>query len=640
MRRTEKWRSLFNNNKLLVRLIASFLLTSILSTMLLMFVVSSYISTSVQNKTREVQNDLMRHSYATTYYALTDTYVDFYQLWSKDESIQKVLNESNPSELDLKFATKTLDRFVFQDDLVHSVYVINKEKDFVFSNLSSKQSMDTFHDQSSLLFFKEFEANYDYYKDEIFFPRKTNYNLNDLDESKNYISILYAIKDEKNQLNSGLMVNIDQKELARLLETVDSDASMMIANSTGQIISDSEGSSFASNLTRDAFYSEIANSKNQEDSFIGDYLNEKSFVSYKKASDIGFVFISLTPYSVLMKEVALINRTIAFFFILAMLISLIVSIFSIKKIYEPLNQLINKIKANPALENNQYIDEYAFLEETYDSLVSRNRRSRLFGIFKGNYSQGVEDILAFKKDKFITLALIPDDENYRYPDILEQIINLMEEKTDYLGTMTSSESLSFIINEENFEKENMIELISKLQAFQNLIHEHLDLSVSIGIGTEINSLESVNFSHRYALMAVNYAHSLGDKQIIPYSEIEDVKLAASVNKDTIADKIQAYVHDNYMRQDFSVDEIASELNLSLGYIRQIFKSEKDLTLNEYLISYRIDKAKEMLRESDATAKDISEAVGYYDNRYFYTIFKKRVGMTSEEYRQMEKEALT
>ncbi|WP_313755928.1 helix-turn-helix transcriptional regulator [Tissierella sp.] len=75
-------------------------------------------------------------------------------------------------------------------------------------------------------------------------------------------------------------------------------------------------------------------------------------------------------------------------------------------------------------------------------------------------------------------------------------------------------------------------------------------------------------------------------------------------------------------------------------MRQIFRNEKGVTLNDYIISCRIDKAKELLINTDSTAKDISESVGYYDNRYFYTLFKKKVGMTTEEFRKLRKEELS
>ena len=338
-----------------------------------------------------------------------------------------------------------------------------------------------------------------------------------------------------------------------------------------------------------------------------------------------------------MDEVSKINRVIAGFFAIAMAISLIVCIISTKKIYEPLNNLIKKMKENPSVDKASGMDEYGFLGETYNSLITKNKRSHISRIFNGNYSDFTSQILGFSKEKFLSFAVIPDDSSHRYSDMLEKIIDLMEPNPNWIGTITSNECISFIINEDDFDDDRMDEIMEDLVNIQAAISDELDMTISVGLGTVVNSLDSLKFSHRYAMLAVQYALSIGENQVILYGEIENSKVAASVNKESLADKIEEYVVNNFHRQDFSADEIAEEVNLSLGYIRQIFRSERGITLNDYIISYRIDKAKDLLIETDHTAKDISEAVGYYDNRYFYTLFKKKVGMTTDEFRKSKKE---
>lgn len=630
-------RKIFTNNKLLVRLIASYLITSILLTGILMGVVSNFVSSRTKTKTTESQKVLMRQSYNTAYYALTDIYGDFYLLWSKDGDIAKGIKDIDILPEDIRRISQIIDSAVFRDELVDSVYLINRKADLVISNVDKPRNIENFYDKSGISLFYDFEKNYDQYKNEVFFPRKTSYNLNGVDYEKNYISIVYAVKGSNGILDSGIIVNIDQNRLSSLLNIGNKHGAMIIANSSGNIISDSQGKSFGMKLHRGQVYDDIANNPKDEDSFTGNYLGEKSFITYKKADNLGFVFISITPYSVLMDEVSKINKVIAGFFIVAMFISLVVSVISTKRIYEPLNKLIKNMKEDPSIGEDFGMDEYAFLRETYNSLILKNKRSHVARVFNGNYIDLTLDILGFSKEKFLTIAIIPDDTEYRYSDMLERLVDLMECYPNWLGTITSNECISFIINEDDFDDDKMDDIMEELVNFQSIISNELDMTISIGIGTVINSLDSIKFSHRYAMLAVNYAISIGENQVILYNEIENNKVAASVNKDSIADKIEKYVMENFTRQDFSADEIAEEVELSLGYIRQIFKSEKNMTLNDYIIGCRVDKAKELLLETDYTAKDISESVGYYDNRYFYTLFKKKVGMTTDEFRKSKKE---
>ncbi|MBU5312330.1 AraC family transcriptional regulator [Tissierella carlieri] len=633
------FKKLLTNNKLLVRLIISYLITSILLTSILMAVVSYFVSSRTKAKTNESQRDLMRQSYNTAYYALTNIYGDFYVLWSRDEDIRRTLQGADIYEEDIKIASKIIDNAAFKDDLVDSVYIINKKANLIISNIYPPQSIETFYDKSSVELFNDFEKHYNSYKNEVFFPRKTSYSIYGTKYNKDYISIVYAANNEDGKLDSGIIVNIDQNKLSSLLNTANRKEIMLIANSGGKIISGSQGTGFAKPLPRSDIYRSIANNPNDEDGFTGEYLGEKSFITFKKAENIGFVFISIVPYSLIKAETTQINRVIALFFIIAMFISLLVSIFSAKRIYEPLDKLIKNMRKDPSIDNVVGVDEYTFLGEAYNSLILKNVRSHVSRIFNGNYNDSAEKILGFSKEKFLTLAIIADDSNSSL-DLLEKVLDIMEINVKWVAAITSSNSISCIINEDDFDDGKMENIMEELVNLQGLIVEDLDITVSIGIGTVVNSLDSIKFSHRYAILAVQYAMSIGENQVILYNEIENSKVAASVNKDSIADKIDEYVLNNFTRQDFSVDEIAEEVNLSLGYIRQIFRSEKGVTLNDYIISCRIDKAKELLINTDNTAKDISEAVGYYDNRYFYTLFKKKVGMTTEEFRKLRKEELS
>lgn len=633
------FKKILTNNRLLVRLIISYLITSILLTSILMGVVSNFVSSRTKDKTRETQKDLMRQSYNTAYYALTNIYGNFYTLWSRDENIMKVLESNEISDEDIKIASRIIDNAAFRDDLVDSVYIVNKKANVVISNIYTPQTMDKFYDKSGIELFEDFDRYYDSYKNEVFFPRKTSFNIDNINYNEDYISIVYATKGKSGRLDSGIIVNINQDKLSNLLNATKNKGYMIIANGSGKIISDSEGIEFAKDLPRGQVYDSIANNPNDEDSFTANYLDEKSFITYKKAENIGFVFISIVPYSLMMAESSQINRVIGLFFIIAMFISLLVSIYSTKRIYEPLDKLIKNMKENPSIGNVVGVDEYTFLGEIYKNLISKNKRSYVARIFNGNYSDNASYILGFSKEKFLTLAINPDDSNFSI-DILEELVDIIEANTSWVGAITSSNCISCIINENEFDDKSINSIMEILVNLQDIIITQLDMTVSIGLGTAVNGLDSIKFSHRYAMLAVQYALSIGENQVILYNEIENNKVAASVNKDSIADRITEYIQNNFTRQDFSADEIADEVDLSLGYIRQIFRSEKGITLNDYIINCRIDKAKELLIYTDNTAKDISEAVGYYDNRYFYTLFKKKVGMTTEEFRKSRKEELS
>lgn len=104
-------------------------------------------------------------------------------------------------------------------------------------------------------------------------------------------------------------------------------------------------------------------------------------------------------------------------------------------------------------------------------------------------------------------------------------------------------------------------------------------------------------------------------------------------KQEIVDNIIEYLETNFSEPNISVEMIADRVELSVNYVRAIFKEATDKSISDYLLELRIKKAKELLLSTEYTAKEISQMVGYPAARYFYVVFKKITGMTADSYRK-------
>jgi len=93
-----------------------------------------------------------------------------------------------------------------------------------------------------------------------------------------------------------------------------------------------------------------------------------------------------------------------------------------------------------------------------------------------------------------------------------------------------------------------------------------------------------------------------------------------------------YIHDNYSEKlDFS--KIASSFGFSPGYFRQTFKKVVKMTPLDYQIKLRIDKAKDLLINSENSISEISYAVGYDDVHYFSRLFKNKEKISPKTFRE-------
>ena len=98
-----------------------------------------------------------------------------------------------------------------------------------------------------------------------------------------------------------------------------------------------------------------------------------------------------------------------------------------------------------------------------------------------------------------------------------------------------------------------------------------------------------------------------------------------------AEKIRRYIRKNYMK-DISMQDAARMMNYSDAYFCKLFKQCFDQNLTAYLARFRINEARRLLQDKNASVREVSMLVGYYDANYFAKVFKRIAGMNPSEYR--------
>jgi AraC family transcriptional activator of pobA len=76
---------------------------------------------------------------------------------------------------------------------------------------------------------------------------------------------------------------------------------------------------------------------------------------------------------------------------------------------------------------------------------------------------------------------------------------------------------------------------------------------------------------------------------------------------------------------------AEELNLSANYFGDLVKKE---TAQEYIHAKLIDIAKEKIFDTDKTVNQVANELGFKYPQHFARLFKKRVGHSPSEYRNL------
>lgn len=94
------------------------------------------------------------------------------------------------------------------------------------------------------------------------------------------------------------------------------------------------------------------------------------------------------------------------------------------------------------------------------------------------------------------------------------------------------------------------------------------------------------------------------------------------------------VYRQALLKTLTLEETSKHVHLNASYLSIVFKKETGQNFSDYLTSYRIEMAKNMLRQGDMSIAAISEAVGYADSKYFSRIFTRLVGIKPSAYRAL------
>lgn len=108
-------------------------------------------------------------------------------------------------------------------------------------------------------------------------------------------------------------------------------------------------------------------------------------------------------------------------------------------------------------------------------------------------------------------------------------------------------------------------------------------------------------------------------------------------KEFYTDQVIAYIHNNYTTE-LQVSHIASHIGLERTYLSRIFKETKGISIQEYILSFRLDKSCYFLAYTDYSLSQISIFCGYSSPQHFSLQFKKAKGMTPSEYRKMHRKS--
>ena len=92
-----------------------------------------------------------------------------------------------------------------------------------------------------------------------------------------------------------------------------------------------------------------------------------------------------------------------------------------------------------------------------------------------------------------------------------------------------------------------------------------------------------------------------------------------------------YIEGRYC-DSITVQDIADHLNMNRSYLHRLFKSFTGVSIQNYLLDYRIRQACILLQNISLSVRSVAHTVTYADPLYFTRIFYQKMGISPREYR--------
>ncbi|MCQ6558401.1 response regulator [Paenibacillus mendelii] len=132
-------------------------------------------------------------------------------------------------------------------------------------------------------------------------------------------------------------------------------------------------------------------------------------------------------------------------------------------------------------------------------------------------------------------------------------------------------------------------------------------------------------SHSSREQAVEYLLTVAERLITFKQGVQDERT------ERIVERINRYIREG-ISGDLSLTALAELVFLNPAYLSVLYKQTTGQNISEYIISVRLEKAKELLQDSQYKIHEVAAAIGFDNAGYFTRFFRKNAGIGPQEYR--------
>ncbi|WP_099469242.1 response regulator [Konateibacter massiliensis] len=119
--------------------------------------------------------------------------------------------------------------------------------------------------------------------------------------------------------------------------------------------------------------------------------------------------------------------------------------------------------------------------------------------------------------------------------------------------------------------------------------------------------------------------------LLAFHDKISIRFDANKNKQKISEAVE-YIRKNYYN-DLNMAVVSNHISMNYSLFSHSFKQYTGNNFVHYLKNIRMEEAKKLLEETDMRVNEISQKVGYDNEKHFMKLFKSACGVSPSEYRK-------
>lgn len=191
-------------------------------------------------------------------------------------------------------------------------------------------------------------------------------------------------------------------------------------------------------------------------------------------------------------------------------------------------------------------------------------------------------------------------------------------------------------------EEAISQYVEKTSYFTHSQFVRILLHLAVTFNSLENSLqiEADDAGHSLEIPTIMHWDAQDAKDFFITRSIRDIAQLGNMKQQrsgdsALVEQVNEMIEANIYNPDFSINTIADHFSFSVNYLRSLYKAASGESLSGRITRRRLETACDLLDHTEETIESITDKLGFSTRNYFFTFFKKHMGMTPTQYRNRE-----